>query len=156
MNRIQKGGAVAVLACSVVGGAEGLRQVAYPDPATRGPPWTICYGHTGNVKPWMHMSLQQCKDLLLVDLGKDADVLERCIPSLKYEAVTPTTRYVAVASLAYNIGPYGVCKSSVARDLNAGRIGQACADFLKFNRAAGIVFPGLTRRRQQEQHLCLE
>jgi lysozyme len=27
---------------------------------------------------------------------------------------------------------------------------------LKFNRAAGVVFPGLTRRRTQERALCLK
>jgi lysozyme len=152
-NRLAKGGAVAALAVSIVGGAEGLRQTAYPDPATRGPPWTICYGHAAGVKPWMHDSIEQCKALLLADLNGAANGIERCIPSI---VRAPDTRYVAVLSLAHNIGVGGVCKSSVARDLNAGEVQRACDDFLKFNRAAGIVWPGLTRRRAQERSLCLD
>ncbi len=155
MNRIAKGGAVVALAVSVVGGLEGLRQIAYPDPATRGPPWTICYGHTGDVKPYQRDSITQCKQLLLKDLNTDANGLQLCIdPEVLNDM--PDTRYVAILSLAYNIGAGGVCKSSIVRDLNAGKTGQACDDFLKYNRAAGVVFPGLTLRRQQERHLCLE
>ncbi len=65
-------------------------------------------------------------------------------------------RYVAVLSLAHNIGVGGVCRSSVVRDLNEHRDWDACDAFLLYNRAAGVVFPGLTRRRQQERSLCLE
>lgn len=155
MNRLQKGGAVAALAVSVLGGFEGFRQTAYPDPATRGPPWTICYGHTGNVKPYQRDSIAQCKQLLLQDLGNDASALDRCLNS-EVVATMSDERYVAALSLAYNIGTTAFCKSSVARDFNAGRPAQACDDFLKYNRAAGIVFPGLTLRRQQERHLCME
>ncbi|MGO7998171.1 glycoside hydrolase family protein, partial [Rhizobium ruizarguesonis] len=40
---------VARLAVALVGSFEGLRQNAYPDPATQGKPWTICYGSTNGV-----------------------------------------------------------------------------------------------------------
>lgn len=155
MSRVKKNAAIAALAVSFIGGAEGLRQNAYPDPATRGKPWTICYGHTGHdVAPGVHKSLEECKALLIADLDARAgDKIEACIPSL---ATAPVGRYVAVLSLAHNIGPAGVCHSSVARDLNAGRIRQACDDLLKFNRAAGLVMPGLTRRREKERELCLQ
>lgn len=49
-NRLQKGGAAAVRAVALVGSFEGLRQNAYPDPATNGQPWTICYGNTNGVR----------------------------------------------------------------------------------------------------------
>ena len=150
-NRLQKSGIAAGLAVSLIGGFEGLRQAAYPDPASGGPPWTICYGHTGHVTPGEHKSLAECKALLLADLNIEADGIERCI-----HVYMPDTREVAVISLAHNIGVHGVCTSSVVRDLNAGEVQRACDDFLKFNRAAGIVWPGLTRRRQEERALCLE
>ena len=154
MSRVRKNAAVAALAISFVGGAEGLRQTAYPDPATRGHPWTICYGHTGpDVTPGERASLEQCRLLLLADLdAREGDVIEQCIPALR---TAPAGRYVAVLSLAHNIGAAGVCNSSVARDLNAGRTPAACDDLLKFDRAAGVVMPGLTRRRQKERDLCL-
>lgn len=155
MSRVRKNAAVAALAVSFIGGAEGLRQTAYPDPATRGRPWTVCYGHTGpEVTPGYHAALQECKALLIQDLDERAgDHIEKCIPALQ---TAPVGRYVAVLSLAHNIGWHGVCTSSVARDLNAGRVVAACNDLLKFNRAAGFVMPGLTRRREQERQLCLE
>lgn len=150
MNKLHKSGAAAALAVSVVGGAEGLRQTAYPDPASRGEPWTICYGHTGHVQPGERKSIAECRALLLADLDKEADGIEKCI---KVEMTDG--QYVAVLSLAHNIGVAGVCKSSVARDMNAGRVQQACDDLLKFDRAAGVRMPGLTKRRVRERELCL-
>lgn len=151
MNRLQKGGAIAALAVSFIGGAEGLRQTAYPDPATRGQPWTICYGHTGHVTPGERASLAQCKALLLADLNKEDNAIEKCIHVPMSDA-----REVAVLSLAHNIGSAGVCNSSIVRELNAGDDKAACNSFLKFNSAAGFVMPGLTRRREEERALCLE
>jgi len=156
MNRIAKGGAVAAMAATLIGGFEGLRQTAYPDPATRGPPWTICYGHTGNVKPYQRESIAQCKQLLQQDLAKTYAVgLESCLKP-EVVAAMPDTRYVALLSFVYNEGQGTFCKSSIRYDLNAGNVQAACNDLLKYNRAAGVVFPGLTLRRQQERHLCLE
>lgn len=152
LNRLHKSGIAATLAVSVIGGAEGLRQTAYPDPATRGYPWTVCYGHTGpDVHPGEHVALAECKRLLLADLDKADNGIERCV-----HVPMSDGREVALISLAYNIGVGGVCRSSIVRDLNAGRDAQACDDFRKFNRAAGFVMPGLTRRREQERSLCLE
>lgn len=150
-NRIRGSAHAAALAVAIIGGFEGLRQTAYPDPASHGDPWTICYGHASHVTPGERASLAECKRLLLDDLDKEAKGIEGCIHAPMSDA-----RYVAVLSLAHNIGVHGVCKSSVARDLNAGRDAEACDDFLKFNRAAGIVFPGLTARREKERRLCLE
>ena len=42
MSAVKKGGAYAAIVVTLVSGAEGLRQTAYPDPATRGKPWTVC------------------------------------------------------------------------------------------------------------------
>jgi lysozyme len=151
MSRVRKSATVAALAVGVVGGFEGLRQTAYPDPATKGHPWTICYGHTGpDVSPGVRKSLEECKALLVKDLDKHAEPLERCI-----KVPMSDSRYVAVLSLAVNIGSAGVCKSSIVRLLNAGEDKAACDAFLKFNRAAGFVMPGLTRRREAERRLCL-
>ena len=152
MSRIRKSAAVAALAASVVGGAEGLRQTAYPDPATKGKPWTECYGHTGpEVHRFDHKSIAECKALLLSDLDKYGNAVENCM-----RVPVPDTRYVAILSLAYNIGPGAFCKSSAARLLNDGHTAAGCNAFMKFDRAAGIVFPGLQRRRAAERALCLE
>ena len=149
MSRLRASHLVAAAAIATVSGFEGLRQTAYRDPATRGEPWTICYGHTGNVLPGERASIAECKRLLFIDLDKEADGIEACIHVKMTDA-----QEVAVLSLAHNIGVAGVCKSSVARDFNAGETARACDDLLKFNRAAGIVFPGLTKRRARERELC--
>ena len=150
-SRLAKGGACVALACAVVGGAEGLRQMAYPDPATRGEPWTICYGHTGHVTPGDKKSLAECKQLLINDMETAALGVESCVT-----VKLPDARYVALLSLAYNIGAHAVCHSSIVKNLNAGHTRAACEGFLAYDHAAGIVMPGLTRRREQERLLCLE
>jgi lysozyme len=143
---------VAALATSVVGGFEGLRQNAYPDPATKGHPWTICYGSTGaDVTPGRRASLAECKALLAQDLDREAMIIEKCLPPS-----LPDSRSVAVLSLAFNIGGHGFCKSSIARKLNSGDIKGACDAFLLYNKAAGVVMPGLVKRRAKERELCLE
>lgn len=150
MSRLKKSATAAAIAVTVVGGFEGLRQTAYPDPATRGHPFTVCFGHTGpDVSPGVRKSMEECKALLLKDLESAGGQIERCI-----HAPMSDRRYVAVLSLAVNIGGGAVCKSSIVRLLNAGEDDAACDAFLKYNRAAGIVMPGLTRRRQAERALC--
>lgn len=153
LNRLHKSAAVATLAVVVIGGAEGLRQHAYPDPATHGAPFTICYGHTGGVSPHDYKSLEDCKRIFLADLDKEANIVERCVHGTD---TMPAGRYVAVLSLAHNIGAGGVCRSSVARHLNRGEIKAGCDAFLLYDRAAGRVLPGLARRREEERKLCLE
>lgn len=153
-TRVGRSVTAAALATTVIGGAEGLRQNAYPDPATRGKPWTICYGHTGpDVHPGQHASMAECKALLIKDLDKHAVPVERCLGPMTER--WSDERYVAVLSLAYNIGSGGFCKSSIVRLFKEGRDAEACHAFLKYNRAAGMVMPGLTSRRKKEEALCL-
>lgn len=151
MSRLKKGAAVTGIAVTLIGGFEGLRTVAYPDPATKGPPWTVCYGETDGVKPGDRYTVEQCKDMLQNSLQKYAKGVERCVI-----APLPDKRYVALVSFAYNVGVGAACKSSVVTNINAGRTREGCDALLKWNRAAGIVFPGLTKRRERERQFCLE
>lgn len=151
MSRLKKGAAVTGIAVTLIGGFEGLRTVAYPDPATKGPPWTVCYGETDGVKPGDRYTVQQCKDMLQESLQKYAKGVERCVI-----APLPDKRYVALVSFAYNVGVGPACNSSVVTNINAGRTREGCDALLKWNRAAGIVFPGLTKRRERERQFCLE
>jgi lysozyme len=154
MSRIRTGGAnIALLACSVLGGFEGYRQTAYPDPATHGPPYTACYGDTHGVHFGDTFTKQQCDERLLIRLNEFGDAIERCVPGLK---TAPRKVYVAQLSLSYNIGEHAFCHSSVARLYNEGKTIEACDAMLVWNKAAGVVFPGLTRRRATERLMCLE
>ncbi len=149
-GRLKKGSMAAVLAVGLVGGFEGLRQNAYPDPATKGPPWTICYGHTEGVKPGDRHTVEECKALLISDLAIYAGGIEGCVT-----VPLSDERFVALTSFAFNVGVGAACKSSVVKLINAGRTRAGCDALMKWNRAAGIVFPGLTRRRAAERELCL-
>lgn len=150
-SRLPKKAAVAVLCSTTIGGFEGVRQTAYADPATGREPWTVCYGETEGVKRGDHYTLQQCRDMLTKSLEKYALKLEACV-----SREMPDTTYAAFLSLSYNIGSGGFCKSSVAHEWNAGHSRAACDNLLKFNKAVGIVLPGLTRRRTRERALCLQ
>lgn len=149
-SRLTKSTAAAALAISLVGSAEGLRQNAYPDPATQGKPWTVCYGHTVGVLPGDHYSLAECKAMLVRDLEQYATGIERCV-----SAPLTDEREVALISFAYNVGVSSACNSSAVRLINAGQTRAGCEALLKWNRAAGIVFPGLTKRRERERAYCL-
>lgn len=148
MSKIKKGGAIAALCCTVVGGAEGLRQTAYRD--SIGVP-TICYGETKGVHMGDRHTKAECDAMFVERLDEFASAVEKCV---KLPMSDKTE--VAFVSLAYNIGHAGFCKSSVVRLYNEGRQIAACDAMLRFNRAGGIVFPGLTKRRERERKLCHE
>lgn len=150
-NRLKKGTAAAAVAATLIGGFEGLRQTAYPDPATKGPPWTVCYGETKGVKPGDHYSIGECKEMLIVSLQDYALGIDGCL-----RVPVPDKRYVALVSFAYNVGVRNACNSSVVKLINAGQTQAGCDALLKWDRAAGIVFPGLTKRRQKEREYCLD
>jgi lysozyme len=105
------------------------------------------------VRRGMKATRDECDAMLLRRLDEFADGVERCVPSAK---TMPEERFIAHTSLAYNIGVGGYCKSSIARLENAGYTRAACNYFMKYNRAGGVVFPGLTRRRAAERAMCLK
>lgn len=148
-NNRTKGAAVGGALIALVGSAEGLRQNAYPDPGTHGKPWTICYGHTGDVRPGDKMTTPQCKDLMLKDLEIYADKVQECTK----KEITDE-QFVAFVDFSFNLGSARYCKS-IAPLVNEGRIKEACNKLLEFNRAAGFVMPGLTKRRERERSFCL-
>lgn len=117
---------------------------------------TICYGATAadGIDFNRTYTKQECLQILAKDLPKYDAPLKRCIKPEVYDAL-PAHRHAALVSLAYNVGSAGVCRSSVVRDLNAGRVVQACNDFLKFDRGGGRVIQGLVNRRRQERVACL-
>lgn len=129
---------------------EGLRLEAYPDPATGGDPWTIGVGHTGpEVQPGLVISEEEADEFLRADLAK----FERCV-SLAVNDVTQH-QFDACVSLAFNIGCGNFGKSTLVRKIAQGDISGAADEFLRWNKAAGRVMAGLTRRREAERALFL-
>lgn len=151
MSRIRRSAALAAACGIFLTAGEGVRQTAYPDPGTRGKPWTICMGHTGpDVKPGEYRTVDQCKETLRRDADLHADAMEACT-----KVDLPEKRYIAFLDFTFNLGPKHYCRS-IAPLVNAGRVRDACDKLLEFNRAAGFVMPGLTKRRERERAYCLE
>ena len=150
-KRMKRGTAIGAAMVGVLTTWEGVQLVAYPDPATKGPPWTVCLGTTHGVKRGDRYTMDQCMNLLWKELPTYAGGVEACI-----KRPMPDTVFVAFTSLAWNIGTGGFCRSSVARFYNEGRTVDACNALMRFNKAAGVTFRGLTRRRDAERQLCLQ
>lgn len=144
-------GAFAALAVAVVGRFEGLSLVAYPDPATGGRPWTVCYGHATGVKPGDRYSLDECKAMLKRDLLVYWTGVYSCT-----SVPLPDERAVALTSFAYNVGVQTACRSSVVRLINQGKTRQGCDALMLYDKANGVRFSGLTKRRAAERQLCLK
>jgi GH24 family phage-related lysozyme (muramidase) len=64
-------------------------------------------------------------------------------------------QFDALVSFAYNVGTGGLKGSTLLRKLNAGDVSGAADEFLRWNRAGGRVYEGLTRRRKEERALFL-
>jgi lysozyme len=139
------------LAEPLVKRSEGCRLTAYPDPATGGDPWTIGYGQTGEgickgVR-WTQAQADEALRRELEKVGARIDVVV-IVPLEPHEMA-------ALASLVYNIGIGNFRQSTLLRLLNNGDRKGAAEQFLRWNKAAGRVMRGLTKRRAAERALFL-
>lgn len=135
-------------ACDFIKQHEGVSLSAYTCPAGV---LTIGYGHTGDVREGQYISEEEALDLLVEDLRAHA---ERLAPKVKVQVTDG--QYIALLSLAFNVGVGAVAKSTLLRLLNAGDIEAAGDEFLKWTYADGRELPGLVRRRRDERKLFLE
>lgn len=130
---------------------EGLELRAYPDPATGGAPWTAGYGHTGaDVKPGMAVTQEMANAWLDSDVKRFEDGVSALLT-----APTTQSQFDAMVSLAYNIGLGNFRKSTLLRKHNEKCYTCAANQFLVWNRAAGKVMNGLTRRRNAERAMYM-
>lgn len=134
---------------------EGLSLVAYPDPGSGGEPWTIGYGATGpEIRPGLRWTAQQAHDRLVKDVARFEDGVTRLLGN------SPTTQgqFDALVSFAYNVGldedddtiAEGLGDSTLLKLHKRGDYAGAADQFRLWNRAAGHVMKGLTRRRAAE------
>lgn len=124
---------------------EGLRLKSYKCSANR---WTIGFGHTGGVHPGQVIDLKTANRMLLDDIQ---NVVEELAPHVH----VPVTQgqFVALISLAFNVGAPAVIRSRMLRYFNAGNMKQMRIEFLDFNRVNRVPNDALTRRRQSELDL---
>ena len=121
---------------------------AYPDPATKGPPWTIGFGTTGpDVKPgvtWSRAYAEQRCDAHLIEFA--LGLIEQ---SHALVDATPQ-RFAAILSFAYNCGLRNYRISTLRKRVNERDWDSAAREMLKWDKAAGKRMKGLTQRRQAE------
>lgn len=138
----------AALAAVLVGHWEGMNLIAKHLPFDPPGVITVCGGITTYDWPWlkpgMKISEAECNDALANAAQRYAAEVVKCVPGLPD---MPPHRQAAIASFAVNLGAAKVCGTSIARDLNAGRVKQACDAMTKYVYANGKLLQGLVNRR---------
>jgi len=145
------GGAAALaLAVQLIGGHEGLRTRAYKDVIGV---WTICYGHTENVRSGMVFTKAECDKQFGDDIVKYEKQMVSCLVEPKK---IPIHVYIASLDIEYNIGEGAFCKSSIVTALNVGAYKTACERQLRYTMAGGRRIPGLYKRRVETMNFCMQ
>lgn len=136
------------LAAGFISSFEGCRLSAYKCSAGV---WTIGYGHTEDVKDGDTCTEEQAKEWLIDDIRETQTLLAHYVNVPVSEG-----EFVALVSLAFNVGVGALMKSKLLRKLNSGDREGAAEEFLDFDLASGKRIEGLTRRRKAEHDLFLQ
>jgi lysozyme len=127
---------------------EGCRLTAYPDPATGGDPWTIGWGETGpHVRPGMTITQDEADDMFVKRLALE---FEPGV-SASLRSSTNQKQFDALVAFAFNLGLGNLRSSTLLRLHNAGDYEAADDEFIRWNKAAGRIMKGLSRRRWAER-----
>jgi lysozyme len=112
--------------------------------------YTICYGSTSGVKKGDYKTDEQCLESLAEELSIHNDKMLRYVkvPLADYQQA-------AFLSFTYNVGVGAFSKSTLLKKLNNRDYIGACNELLRWNKAGGKVYNGLTRRREAERKVCL-
>jgi lysozyme len=122
---------------------EGCVLRAYQDV---GGVWTIGVGHTG---PDVIKGLVWTQEQADAELASDVERFEIAVSTACKVPLTQG-QFDSLVSLAFNIGAGAFMSSTLVRKLNAGDLAGAAAQFVVWNRAAGVFNPGLLSRRAAE------
>jgi len=129
------------------------RCAAYPDPGTGGDPWTVGYGSTGaGIGPDTVWTREQAESALTDHVTYFVSGVLRLSPVLSGAS---DRRLAALISFCYNCGLGNYRISTLKKRVDAGDWDGAATEIVKWNKAAGRVLPGLTRRRQAEAALLV-
>lgn len=107
--------------------------------------WTVGVGHTEGVKQGDVITDEICEAYLIQDLQKFMECVNARCP------VYTENQFIAMVSLAFNIGVNGFQRSTVARQHNAGNYQDAADAFMLW-----VIPPELRDRREIERALYLD
>lgn len=145
------------LAGTIAGAYEGYRAKPYKDPVGI---ITVCEGHTGrDIVPGKTYTPAECAEFKRKDLLIAEATVDRCIT-----APLTVGQRASLIDFAFNVGPGGrgvkdgLCwlksgaQPALRRKFNAGDYIGACNEYPKWNAQR---LPGITKRRAEEQRVCL-
>lgn len=135
------------LAAGFISLFEGCRLAAYQCSAGV---WTIGYGHTEDVKEGDTCTQEQANAWLIEDVRETQLLLAHYV-----NVPVSECEFIALVSLAFNVGVGALMKSKLLRKLNGGDRKGAAEEFLDFDLANGKRIAGLTKRRREEYDLFL-
>ena len=145
--------ATLALASTLIKPWEGKRNNTYLDIV--GVP-TVCYGQTGpSIKMGQRYTNAECEQMLADALPEYYGHVERCI--LRNAKVPLEINEVAaLVSFTYNVGPRGVCGSTLQKHAIAGNKAQMCGQLMRWVYAGGDEpVKGLVNRRKAEYAMCM-
>jgi lysozyme len=128
---------------------EGCKLEAYQDP--RGI-WTIGYGSTGpGIVEGLTISQATAEGMLLGHIREVGlsltDLIGNALNQNQFDAVT---------CFVYNVGIGNFKTSTMCKYIRNGLLDQAAGEFKKWNKAGGVVLPGLVARREAEYELFIK
>lgn len=127
------------------------RYQAYLDTLAKPPVPTIYCGLTKGVKMGMIATESECQRLFERELA----IYDNAVDELVKVDLTQNM-HDACVSFVYNCGIGAFKGSTLLKLINQGKFEQAAAQFHRWNKAGGKVWPGLVRRRAAEAALFLE
>lgn len=127
---------------------EGCRLIAYKCPSGV---YTIGYGHTSGVKKGQKISLKQAESFLKEDIKKFENGVKKHV-----SAPLNQNQFDSLVSFSFNCGLSALKGSTLLKKLNAKDYKGAAKEFLRWNKANGVVLEGLKRRRKAEKALFEE
>lgn len=131
--------------------SEGCVLKVYPDPATKGRPYTAGCGHAGldiqKMKIGDKITQEQADEWLRLDIAST----EVAVDSFCKGAKLNSNQFSALVCFAFNVGSWR--STQLFKKIAANRLGEAALLFPNYNHAAGKVLKGLTIRRAAEQEL---
>lgn len=139
---------------SLIKNFEGCVLKVYPDPATGGRPYSAGVGHAGKDVQSMKIGDPITQAQADTWLKSDISGTEAAVCGFFTGVPLTSNQFSALVCFAFNVG--GWRSSTLFKLVKARQGGEAADEFPKWNKAAGKVLEGLTRRREAERALFLK